>query len=322
MKPQVILAAFVGLSITASSAQAQPVVIERLEASINSTLILLSDVVRFRESLGLRSQLDPLFSGTPVAAAGAKATDAEIIQFLVDDKLISQQFPVSDSEVDQEINSILAGNRINRDQLKDTLRAQGYTYEDYYELIRSSSAKRNLIDRDIRTKVSISDDDVKNYFYNRYAKKGSVPLSFKLKLIHISQENYKSAQAARDTADRALKEIRGGESFEEVAKRVSDDPSAQTGADFGTFSEDQVSPLIREQIKKLKVGEVSEVFGTPQTGFFLVKVADIESGENSHFEKVKGEIRGQLAAAEYQRQLQLWLERQRQAAFIHLAGQS
>jgi hypothetical protein len=51
-------------------------------------------------------------------------------------------------------------------------------------------------------------------------------------------------------------------------------------------------------------------------------VTDIQSGETSRLEKVKEEIRAQLAAGEYQHQIQLWLERNRQSAFIHLAGQS
>jgi hypothetical protein len=35
---------------------------------------------------------------------------------------------------------------------------------------------------------------------------------------------------------------------------------------------------------------------------------------------MKDEIRNHLAAAEYQHQISLWLDRQRQNAFIHLAA--
>ena len=310
------------VSGVAPRAHAEPVVLERLEASVNTSLILLSDVVKFRETLGLRQQLDPLFAGTRIASQGERSSDADIVQFLVDERLIQQAFHVGDAEVEQEINSILAANKISRDQLKETLRSQGFTYDEYFEMIRSSASKRNLIDRDIRTKVTIADDDVKNYFYNYYAKKSSSPMQYKLKLILVNPGNYKNPQAARETAERALRDIRGGESFEEVAKRVSDDASGSHGGDFGTFAEDQVVPVIREQVKKLKLGQVSDVFGSPQAGFFILKIADVVSGESSRYEKMKEEIRGQLAAAEYQRQIQLWLERQRQTAFIHLAGQS
>lgn len=301
------------------SASAAPVVIERLEASVNSTLILHSDVKRFRQTEHLRSQLDPLFSGTPVAEKGESASDSDIVTFLIDESLIAQAFPQTDAEVEQEINSIQANNHIDRAQLKRALADQGFTFEEYFELIRISASKRNLIDREIRTKVTISDDDVKNYFYNHFAKDTSTPLEYHLQIIVVSTKNYKNATGAHDTTQRALEEIRGGEAFEEVAKRVSDGPA---GGDLGTVTEDQISPVVRDELKKLKIGEVSEVFGSAAGGaFYLVKIVDVKSGDSTRFEKQKEEIRNQLAAQEYQHQIQLWLERQRQTAFIHRAGE-
>ena len=37
---------------------------------------------------------------------------------------------------------------------------------------------------------------------------------------------------------------------------------------------------------------------------------------------MKDEIRSQLSAGEYQHQIQLWLDRQRQGSFIHRRGES
>jgi peptidyl-prolyl cis-trans isomerase SurA len=315
-----LLCSAVHATVLSAPAQAAPVILERLEAAVNQSLILQSDLSRFRKTTSLRAQLDPLFAGTPVAEKGEAASTDEIIRFLIDEALISQAFEVTDGEVETEINSILAGNRLGRDQLKDALKSRGFRFEDYFELIRISVSKRNLIDRDIRTKVTISDDDVKNYFYNHYAKKSEIPASYKLKLIHVNPANYRSPEAARETAERALREIRGGEAFEEVAKRVSDDPSAQSNADFGTFSADQMAPLVRQQIAGLQLGQVSPVFGDAKAGYFILKIIDILSGENDRLDRMKEEIRGQIAAGEYQRQIQLWLDRQRQVAYIHLAG--
>ena len=68
-------------SLLSSKAFAAPVSIDRLEASVNSTLILKSDVRKFRDTLTLRAQLDPLFTGTAVATKGAQASDLEITEF-------------------------------------------------------------------------------------------------------------------------------------------------------------------------------------------------------------------------------------------------
>jgi peptidyl-prolyl cis-trans isomerase SurA len=313
-----ILSLTLSCSLT-SIASATPVIIDRLEAAVNSQLVLLSDVEQFRKSQKLRGQLDPIFAGTSIAQKGAAATTDEVVNFLIDEKLISQAFPVTDAEVEQEINSIQSNNHIDRSQLRAALAEQGFTFDEYFELIRVSASKRNLIDRDIRTKVSISDEDVKNYFYTHYSPTDQGARSYTLRLIFVSPTTYKTAEATRDAAHNALKAIQAGESFEEVAKRVSDDASASSGGDMGTLKEDQMSPAIRDHIKGLKIGEVSPVFGDPKRGYYIVKLMDVKTGESDRLQKARDEIRAQLTATEYQHQIQLWLQRQRQTAYIRRA---
>jgi peptidyl-prolyl cis-trans isomerase SurA len=302
--------------------QKKGMVLDRLEASVNSAIILRSDVLKFRETLGLRGKLDPLFSGSQLASKGNSVTDKEIVDFLVNDKLISQQFPKTEAEVEQEINSIQANNHLDRSSLKAALEREGYKFGDYFELIRGSSSKRDLIDRDIATKVKISDDDIKNYFYNHYVRNTAIPRAYELRIISVFNSSFKTVTAAKQAAMDALKSIRAGEEFEEVAKRASDDPTASSGGDLGVMTEDQMSNAIREQVKKLQIGQVSEIFtGGSSDRFHIVKLVSVRSSENDRLEKMKNEIRSQLTANEYQHQIDLWLERQRQTAFIHKAGE-
>jgi len=308
---------------TLGADSAGPVVIDRLAASVNSALILQSDIARFRRTVKLRAQLDPLFSGTTVASKGTQATDKEITDFLIDERLISQAFPVSDAETEQEINSIQANNKIDRQTLKQALSDQGFKFEEYFELIRASASKRNLIDRDIRTKVTVSEDDIRNYFYNTQTRGSSVPVSYHLELISISIANYKTLAAARDVAQRALSALKSGESFPEVARRMSNHASAAAGGDLGTLTEDNMSAQFREQAKKLKIGGISEIFGGSESGTFnILKLVNVKSSDSDRFEKMKNEIRAQLTATEYQHQISLWLDRHRQLAFIHYGGQA
>ena len=223
--------------------------------------------------------------------------------------------------MEQEISSIQSNNKIDRPGLKSALAEQGFSFEDYFELIRNSAAKRNLIDRDIRTKVSISDDDVKNHFYNHLSRGTAAPMAYKVKIIAVSPSNFKVASAANDAIETALQAVRAGESFEEVAKRTSDDASAQSGGDLGTLTEDQMSETIRSALKKMQIGQVSEILGDNKSRLYILKLVDVTSTENERLKKMSDEIRNQLASAEYQHQIALWIERQRQGAFIHKAGE-
>ncbi|MBI3534938.1 MAG: peptidylprolyl isomerase [Deltaproteobacteria bacterium] len=304
-----------------TGAATPPVLFNKLEAAVNKTAILYSDVLLFKKTLPLRTQLDPLFNGTPLAAKGAQAGNEEIIDFLINEKIILQQFLVADQETEQAITAIQTENKIDRVKLKKALTDQGFSFDDYFELIRISVSKRNLIDRDIRTKVNISDEDVKNYYYNYYAKGTNIPFVYNVKIITATKENYKTLLATKDVIYRAKKKISDGEAFEEVSKQLSDHPTASTGGDLGELTEDQMSPQIREHLKKMKLGEVSDVLGNYQSGFFMLKLSAVKTSDQEKFLKIQEEIRNHLLTIEFQRQIMLWQDRERQKAFIYKAKQ-
>ncbi len=318
-----LLPALVMSVFLVAPAHAAPIVLDRLEASVNSGLVMLSDVNKFRHTTKLRLQIDPLFKGTSVASAGEKAPLNEIVEFLIDERMILQKFPIADSEVEQRINNIQAENHIDRNSLKSAIAHEGFSFDDYFEMIRVGWSKKSLISNEIQAKVNISDDDVKNFYFNNYTKSSSTPLSYHLKIISVSNNNFKTPQAAKETALRAIKALKSGDTFEEVAQRFSDHPSASSGGDLGTVQEDQVAPAVRDQVKKMEIGKTSDLLGGPSTGgYFILKLIDVNSGDKDRFDKMKEQIREQLYAAEYQHQVSLWLERQRQSSYIHRAGEN
>ena len=99
--------------------------------------------------------------------------------------------------------------------------------------------------------------------------------------------------------------------------------SASAGGDLGVLPDDQMAPFIRDQVKKMNPGEVSAIFGGKKAGgFYIVRLVDVRSSDTERLEKMKEEIRTQLSSGEYGRQISLWLERQRQIAYMHRAGEA
>ena len=308
------------LFLALTTLQAAPVLVDRTEAFVNKELILTSDVTQFKKTLALRSQLDPMFAGSSISAKGSQATIGEIVSFLIDESMISQAFPVSSAEAESEINNILSANKITRTQLKATLKEQNFEFSDYYELIKASLAKKSLIDREIRSRVFISDDDVKNYFYNHHLSQAGIGnYSYRIQIIRATVSNFKSAQGAKETVQRAVQAIRAGEVFAEVSKRFSDDPSATSGGELGTFTEDEMSPIIKSNIKKMKIGETSEILGDDKSSYFVLRLADLKTGQEEKLTKMRDEIKNQLMVSEFQHQISLWIERKRSDSYIYVA---
>jgi peptidyl-prolyl cis-trans isomerase SurA len=296
----------------------EPVILDQLDGYVNTQPILQSDVEKYLKTLRLRSQIDPLYAHSAFAKKGKAAAQGEIIAAIINDRLIEKEFPKTDSDVEQEINTIQTTNHIDRKTLKEAIEREGHSFSDYFDLIRESTSKKELIGREIQTKVSVSEDDVKNYYLNHLPKETLSHRAFHIELIAISPRNYKSASAAIKIAQESFKQIRAGEPFEEVAKRVSDDATASNGGDLGFLNDDLVNPVIKKAIKDLQIGQVSEIFTDSAGRHLILKLVNIRSTETEQFDKMKDEIRAQLMAKEYEQQVHLWVERKRDAAVIHI----
>lgn len=294
---------------------AEPVVLEKLSASVNNQIVLLSDVQKFKKTLPLRAQLDPLFANSQIGKKDHNPTVAEIVDFLIEETLISQEFPMTDEDVEQEINTIQANNKISRDQLKQAIVQQGFAFRDYFELIRIGASKRNLLDREIRTKVSVSDDEIKNYYMSHHSKSTAPQLVYKVRWIFASQQK---------TIESALFEIKNKRSsFSEAAKKYSEDSSSSPkGGDLGEMSESQISPLIKKNIRGISIGQVSPILGDSKSGFFIFTVDNKFTSHEAGLKIHADEIRARLTSAEFTKQIRFWLERKKQSAFISTASQN
>ncbi len=291
------------------------VLIDKIIGIVNNEVILLSDINKFETSLSLRKELDPIFSFNPNMESG-KPSREQILDFLVQDKLVSIAFKISDADVEQEIQSVQRNNRLSREDLITFLKSKGFTFDEYFEVMRSGLQKRALLDREIRNRVNITDDDVKNQYYNNESKgtTGST-LEYHLLMIALDYKTYKSPQDAVRYAEEITKNINQGESFIDLAKRVSDDPTSEQGGDLGYLSSDALTEPLRSAVKKLQISQISPPLKTPK-GIVLLKLVDIRSTDNTALNEVREQIRERLAKEEYKKQLMLWAERAKNNAYI------
>lgn len=131
-----------------------------------------------------------------------------------------------------------------------------------------------------------SDKEIKKYFEDNKASLVKVDAS------HILVPTEEEAKEAK-------KRIDGGESFEDVAKAVSKDGSAQPGGALGIQNTNKYDPDFVKAMESLKEGEISDPVKT-QFGYHIIRV-------NKHYntaESVKDDILTALTAEPYQTYLQ------------------
>jgi len=252
--------------------------------------------------VALRAKIDPIFSNEPLAKK-AKPTDFEIVNFLVDEDMISDKFPVTDPEVEQEINSIQTNLKIDRDQLRSAITREGFKFEDYFKLMRASLSKRQLIDKEIRNKAAVSDDDIRAEYNRERAGSKSFLGAFHLFLARFPKKDFKSPALAKEEAEKVLTSAKKSDTF--------------SGEDLGYLAYSEMSPSLQAVVQKLGPDKISDVIEDGDN-YIVVKTGDIKSDIDSAPEREKDVLRSRLMETEFEHQIHLWLDRERSNNYIKL----
>jgi parvulin-like peptidyl-prolyl isomerase len=311
---------FCGLSIASTLAPSHAQVVDRVEAIVNKSVVYKSDVDQFKKLAPLRMKVDPFFAADPLAKAAQPSPEA-VINYYIQEKLVLDKFPINDSEVEQEISSIQSNLKIDRDSLRSAIAREGFRFEDYFQMMRASIAKRHLVDQEIRNKATVSDDDLRAEYNRSRAGSKDFRGSFRLHLIRTTKKNFKTAALAKASTQEPLQLLQKGEDFKSVAQKMSDDPSSSDGGDLGYLSYADMSGFLQKEVRKLGPGKTSGVLDD-QNSFVILKVEDIKADVDSGFDREKEALRAKLLEGEFRHQIQLWLERQRAINYVKINSKS
>ena len=217
---------------------------------------------------------------------------------------------IDDIQLDQAIGRISANNKMTPQQFRQALEKDGITYAKFREEIRSEMTMARLREREVDSKLVISDGEIDNYIANQAAT-GS---NEEYQLAHILLRAPESAspeqlQKLRLRGEQALKRARAGENFAELAAAFSDSPEALQGGDIGWRPLDRLPGLYADAARKLGVGEVSDLLRS-SAGFHVVKLLGKRGGsaaasiQQTHARHILIRVNEVVSEAEARRKLE------------------
>lgn len=258
------------------------------------------------------------------------ADDRQVLEQFITDKLLEAEvreagIVVTDADVENYIDQVKKNNRLSDEQLQKALRDENQTLASYRASVKSQIEKSDLIDRQVRRKVTISDEDVERY-YKLNGKNYRTGDRARIRHILLSlPENAPAdrAQATMAKGQELYRRITAGEDFAALASEHSQGAGQANGGEIGWVNRGTLISGIEEvAFEKLSVGQVSPPFRTSM-GVHIVKLEGRESGTPVPLSAVAPRIKEELMNKALEERFAKWVKtdlRRKHRVDVKVAG--
>ena len=255
----------------------QTVPLDRVIAVVNDEAVTQWDVREQR-----RVVLDQL-KASNIPSPTTDVLDKQVLERLITERALTQYAKetgvrVDDTMVERTILRIAEENKMAPDQFRKALERENIQYAVYREEVRKQVMMQRLREREVDSKIVVTDAEVDNYLATVAAQSGG-EREYLLSHVYVSVPEQASAdqiEARRRRAEEALAQIKAGKTFAEVAAAFSDAPDATGGGSLGWRTPARLPTAFIEVTKTLKKGDVSAVMRSP-AGFHVVLMVDQRS---------------------------------------------
>jgi peptidyl-prolyl cis-trans isomerase SurA len=247
----------------------------------------------------------------------------EIVRRLVDRYLIVLEFrkderrkiPASyvENSLDEQLQTQFQGDRA---KLLTYLRARGLTMRDYRAEVEEDIIYGYMRQQQRKSQNVVSPAKVEA-FYTEHRDKFAQDEQIKMRMIQLNRAAAESDDQLRARAEAVLARHQAGESFEALAKDLTDDGRKARGGDWGWQRRADLSATFQEALFGLNVGQASAPILQGESAFLLYAEERKEAGVPAITE-VREQIEQRLSQQMTREAEDKWLERLRRDAFIRL----
>ena len=183
---------------------------------------------------------------------------------------------VDDLELDRTVSRVAENNKLSLTEFRQKLESDAIPFDRFREDLRNEILLSRLRDREVNSKLTVSEGEIENLILEEGEKKG---VGMEYNLAHLlvrvpEQATPAQVEARRARAAEALKRLKDGVDFAQVAATYSDAPDALQGGVIGWRARQRLPELFVENLSTLQPGGVSGVFRSP-AGFHVIKLLEL-----------------------------------------------
>lgn len=304
----VLLCLLVGAPILAGADTA-----DRIVAIVNDEAITEADVTGHVEVLNPQD-----LHGTSAPSA-ASMRDA-VLQQLIEQRLLLQEakrqgMTVTNEEVDAELEDVR--RRFHSDEeFEQSLTDAGLSRERFKEQIRERLLVRHAVDAKVRAAITVSPQEVASEFAAHPVPANSGDRVHVRDLLIRIGERHTEVQA-RALIENLARRLARGEEFAALAKRHSEDASADDGGDMGWISPGTMMPELEVALAALQAGQISPPVKT-SLGYHLLKVEERAPAGQQDSVKANAGVYQAIYQRKFRETMRRWLDELKRQAYIEI----
>lgn len=209
----------------------------------------------------------------------------QVLDALIDERVLVTHArevgpKIDEVELDRAVANVAVQNQMTMAQLRARLRQQGVPYATFRNNVKDQMLMERVREREVNSRIQVSDDEVDALLAQRRAAAGNAPQLDIAQILITVPDGATLEQVAqrRARAEAALARVKAGESFEKVAREVSEDSNRAQGGVIGMRPADRLPDLFVAAVRTLKPGEVAPTLLRSGAGFHVLKLIDRQEG--------------------------------------------
>ena len=209
--------------------------------------------------------------------------DKQLLERLITERALLQfaketGIRVDDTQVERTILRIAEDNKLSAEEFRKVVEREGIVYAKYREDIRNEVIIQRLREREVEGRVNVSDAEVDHFLATSDVQSGG---DIEYRLAHVlvlvpEQASPEQIEARQRRAEGALRELRAGAEFGQVAASFSDAPDALQGGNLGWRAPARLPTVFADPVRQMKPGDVAGLLRSA-SGFHIVKLLETRS---------------------------------------------
>src|SRR5437588_713714 len=243
---------------------------EDVSATIDGRKIYRTDVEKYYQNQTSGSDQQPV---------GEQATSLRlsILRELIDNEILMRRAEklgllATDEDVERKLNEIRSP--YTKEEFDARLKEKKITLDDFKRDLRRSLTVDKVINKEVTSKINVSDQDVSNYYSAHKSEFNLIEPQYHLAQIvvttapnpqvhNLKNDKAKNEADARKKIQMIINRLDSGDDFATLAMNYSEDTDTSgNGGDLGFTPESSLrntDPATRDTVTKLKPGQYSPV---------------------------------------------------------------